>query len=147
MITNSEVRTAAESINGALRQARNEAVRTNAPARWRQTAAIGAGWVVERLDRPSGAWVRVNERGAGEGGGRVDVAASQATVVFLGNGMVTPVPAAQIRFDVTNPTVGACLSGATGDVRCLRVLVSAGGEVRLCDPAAATTSTLSCPAT
>ncbi|MCU0869359.1 MAG: GspH/FimT family pseudopilin [Burkholderiales bacterium] len=145
-IANSQVRTAAESVNGAIRQARNEAVRSNTPARWTLTDANGGGWVIQRFDREAGNWVQVAVRGAGEGGGRVVVAASQATVVFLGNGLVNPLPANPIRIDFSHPN-GACVSGDTGEVRCLRVLVAAGGEVRLCDPAVGTTSPLACPAT
>jgi type IV fimbrial biogenesis protein FimT len=41
--------------------------------------------------------------------------------------------------DVTNPAAGACITsattGATDRVRCLRVTVSVGGQVRMCDTA------------
>lgn len=146
-IVNSEVRTAAESINGALRQARNEAVRSNTPARFTLTNATGGGWTIERYDRATTAWTTIASRGAGEGGGRVAVTASQNVVMFLGNGMVSPVPANPVSYEFTNTTAGACVNGDAGQVRCLRVLVSAGGEVRLCDPAVATSSPLGCPAT
>ncbi|MCW5624830.1 MAG: hypothetical protein KIT73_08960 [Burkholderiales bacterium] len=71
--------------------------------------------------------------------------ASQATVMFLGTGVVTPVPTTPIVIDVTNPTGGSCISqSGDGDVRCMRVTVSAAGQVRMCDPALAATAASGC---
>jgi type IV fimbrial biogenesis protein FimT len=37
-------------------------------------------------------------------------------------------------FDITNPIGGAC-AAAGGEMRCLRVVVTGSGQVRMCDPA------------
>ena len=45
---------------------------------------------------------------------------------------------AAIQIDITDPTVAdGCVSGVLGSVRCMRIQVSPGGDVRMCDPAAA----------
>lgn len=42
-----------------------------------------------------------------------------------------------VQIDVTDPTVAAgCISGNVGAVRCMRILVSPSGDIRMCDPAA-----------
>jgi type IV fimbrial biogenesis protein FimT len=65
--------------------------------------------------------------------------------MFNGLGRVTPVPAGNITIDVTNPTGGTCATIATpAPMRCLRVVVTAGGQVRLCDPAFASTDPQGC---
>lgn len=66
--------------------------------------------------------------------------AAQSSIMFDGLGRVTPVPAANIEIDVSNDTPGlSCLvageSGGRTKSRCLRVVVTAGGQIRMCDPA------------
>jgi len=38
-----------------------------------------------------------------------------------------------VSIDITNPSGGSCV-GAGGSMRCLRVVISATGQVRMCDP-------------
>ena len=109
--------------------------------------AIGGpeGWVVESFDRSTSAWTQVQQRSANEGTTTVVVDASQSAVVFLGTGGVTPTPPAAIQINVTNPSGGECVTSAgSGSIRCLRVTVSAGGQVRMCDPGLATGSAAAC---
>jgi type IV fimbrial biogenesis protein FimT len=54
-------------------------------------------------------------------------------VAFNGLGRITPTPAGTITYDISNPTGGTCLA-AGGKMRCLRLEVSASGQVRMCDP-------------
>lgn len=66
--------------------------------------------------------------------------AAQSSIMFDGLGRVTPVPAANIEINVSNDTPGlSCLvageSGGRTKSRCLRVVVTAGGQIRMCDPA------------
>jgi len=70
------------------------------------------------------------------------VAATQSVVVFNGLGRVTPVPAGNIDIDISNPSGGAC--AAAGPMRCLRIRVSTGGQIRMCDPILASTDPQGC---
>lgn len=84
-------------------------------------------------------------RPAAEGSAGVTVLADQDTIVFNGLGRVTPIPGATININVSNPTGGACaIIGGGGPMRCLRVTISAGGQIRLCDPARASSDPVGC---
>lgn len=81
----------------------------------------------------------LQRRGAGEAGGaNIVVAASNATVRFNGFGRMAPdaPPIGNVTFNFTAPAAGNC-AAAGGDIRCLRIVVTPGGQVRMCDPAAA----------
>ncbi len=155
-IQNAQVRTAAAAIQDGLQLARGEAVRRNALVRFQFTSSMdnscalstaAGNWVVS-LDDPTGACAsapsadaanaaapRVIQNSAIAGGtANAVVAAGQATIVFNGLGRVSPVPAGDIAIDISNPAGGACVA-AGGQTRCLRVVVSATGQTRLCDPA------------
>lgn len=86
----------------------------------------------------------IQVRPAAEGSSGVTVAADQSVVIFNGLGRMTP--AAAVNINVSNPDWGACatLGGGGGPIRCLRVAVSAGGQIRLCDPARASTDPVGC---
>lgn len=146
-IQNSQVRTAAEAIKDGLQLARAEAVRRNNPVRWRLPSDTQPGWVVEVFDRTASTWTQIQQRSAEEGSGSniLVTAAPQSSVAFLGTGVVTPPPGQTITFDVTHPNGGDCITSAgSGNVRCLRVTVSASGQVRMCDPAQAAGNAAAC---
>lgn len=144
-IQNARVRTATDAIVDGLQLSRAEAVRRNSPVRFSLPEATATGWIVESFDRTSSQWTRVQQRSADEGTSIVVVDATQSTVVFLGTGGVSPTPASPIRINVTNPTGGECVTSAgSGSIRCLRVTVSAGGQVRMCDPALAAGNAAAC---
>ena len=85
----------------------------------------------------------IQSRASAEGSLNAVVAAGQTVIAFNGTGRVTPVPTADINIDISNPAGGVC-AAATGPVRCLRVVVSRAGQVRLCDPARASTDPRGC---
>jgi type IV fimbrial biogenesis protein FimT len=64
-------------------------------------------------------------------------------MTFDGVGWVTPLPDADISFDITSPLGGPC-AAAGGPIRCMRVVVSGGGQIRLCDPASAPGQATAC---
>lgn len=159
-IKNSQVKTAAESIFNGLQLARAEAVRRNTRIFFSLTSTTGndcvldttkSNWVISASE-PDGACgaAPVSEaisfddnpdpriiqvRSAAESSLTVVLAAGQAEFPFNGLGRLAVVPATNpVIIDVTNPSAGACKS-ASGPVRCLRVTVSLGGQVRVCDPA------------
>lgn len=173
-IHNTKIRTTAEAILNGLQLARTEAVRRNAQIRFNLTdtltatcvvSASGANWIVS-FDDPSGLCTNglLNEaldagdsavspaprmiqvRPSSEGSTGVTVAADQSVIVFNGLGRVTPVPGATININVSNPTAGTCatVGGGGGPVRCMRVAISAGGQIRMCDPARANTDPAGC---
>lgn len=157
-IMNSRIRTTAESMLSGLQQAKSEAVARNARVRFQLTDTLdnacvlspaGANWVIN-LDpnadpdevvslcgsAPNDAVAPfiLQSRTAAAGSGNTQVAASAATLVFNGLGRLVPVPAGNITIDITNPAGGNCVAGG-GDMTCLRIVVSAVGQVRMCNPA------------
>lgn len=149
-LQNARIRTAADGFQNGLQLARSEAVKRNASVRFHltdtltsacTTAVNGVNWVVA-LDAPDGACdtapsetgdVRILQtRNSAEGSSDVTVNANQASVVFNGLGRVTPVPAASVSIDLAS--VGGSCKTDGGSLRCLRVVVTAGGQIRMCDP-------------
>jgi type IV fimbrial biogenesis protein FimT len=159
-LQNSKIRTTAEAILNGLQMARAEAVRRNTLVRFQLTDAIsascavnttGTSWVIS-LDDPTGACNTaasdtvapriIQTRSGEEGSSNVVVAAGQSPITFNGTGRQPTSPApANITIAVTNPTGGACATAtATSGMRCLNVVVSTGGQVRMCDPAVVVTT-------
>jgi len=147
-IQNSQVRTATQSLSEGLQLARAEAVRVNGPVAFAITNNNGAAWSVSTLNvNDLSAVAVVQSRSATETSNAL-VTASAATVCFNGSGQ--QVVAAEglcparttVTLDISNPAGGACV--ATGPVRCLRVVVRTGGQIRMCDPVLPNTDTQSC---
>ena len=154
-IQGAKIRTAAEAAQNGLNLARAEAVRRNTTVRFQFTDTLdnncalstsGTNWVVSQ-DDPTGACASaipdpsdtnppaprlIQTRSGASGTQNVIVAADQSTVIFNGLGRVAPVPAGNVNINVSNPTGGAC--APAGPMHCLRVVVSPGGQVRMCDP-------------
>lgn len=161
-IQNSQIRTSAEAIQNGLYLARAEAVRRNTTTRFQLTTTLnsscalsvsGTSWVVS-LDDPSGACdsaasdtvaPRIIQTRAGtEGTTNAVVVAAQSSIAFNGLGRVTPVPVGNIDIDISNPAGGACATASAAGMRCLRVRVAAGGQIRMCDPILASTDPQGC---
>lgn len=136
-IENSRIRAAAEQLKEAANHARTEAIKRNAPVvfapqgtGW-QTYIPGAGGVDDEI---------LQEQSAGSGSAKVTQ--SKASVQFNGAGRVS---------DLTNLTLDVKSSGNScavegGPARCLRLSISSGGQVRLCDPALKGTDARACGA-
>lgn len=154
-IGNSKVRNAAEGLQTGLSLARTEAMRRNQNVEFVLTndivdlgtvstvtpSASGRSWLVRYMDPATATYLMVESKSAAEGSGRVEgegspvqVAASAPLIVFRGMGGAQGF-AGSATFDLSNPTAGACHTTATpGPIRCLRVQVSLGGNIRMCDP-------------
>ena len=130
---NSYVRTTAESLRSGLQLARSEAVRRNSRIVF---ALNGSTWTV------AGGGITVQSNN-GEPAGKAQVAYTQNAMTFDGVGWVTPLPAADIAFDIASPLGGACAADG-GPIRCMRIVVSGGGQIRMCDPAGAAGLASSC---
>lgn len=160
-VRNAKIRATAESLQNGLQLARAEAVRRNALVRFQLTDTLtnscaltssGPNWVVS-IDAVAGMCGEppsadlppvppattppppriVQSRSGSEGADAATVIDGDvSSLSFNGLGGVTPRPAAAVEFDVTHSTV-ACVAD-TGVARCLRIVVSPGGQIRLCDP-------------
>jgi type IV fimbrial biogenesis protein FimT len=147
-IQNAQVRTATESISGGLQLARAEAVRLNGPVAFTLTDTSGAGWNIRTLNVNDLSAVATTQTRPTTETSNARVTATATTVCFNGTGQqiaaaegVCPART-QVTFDVANPSGGACASA--GPVRCLRVVVRTGGQVRMCDPVLPNTDSQSC---
>ncbi|EXI68727.1 MAG: Verru_Chthon cassette protein D [Candidatus Accumulibacter adjunctus] len=151
-LRNARIRSSAEAIQNGLQLARAEAVRRNATVRFQLVSAIddtcalattGPHWVVS-MDNPAGQCATapsdtaapriIQMRNRAEGSQQTQVAAGQSAFVFNGLGRLIPVPAANVAIDVSSTTGGTCVASG-GSLRCLRLVVSVGGQIRMCDPA------------
>jgi len=158
-LRNAKVRTAAESVLNGLQLARAEAVRRNARVRFSLVTTIddtcalanaGPNWVVS-VDDPSGGCATppsdtvapriIQIRSGSESSTTTTVAAGQSEYLFTGLGRLSAAPTGVI--DVTSSTGGTCIA-LGGPVRCLRIAVSLGGQIRMCDPALPDGDTQAC---
>lgn len=155
-IQNTQIRNATESIYAGLQLARAEALKRNANVRFQLvtnvTAACalstsGTSWVVSLAD-PTGACnvapsdttspQIIQKQSGTESTPNIAVAATTASsATFTGLGRVSGAGITQI--DVSNPVGGSCVA-ASGNMRCLRIQVSTGGQLRMCDPAVTATA-------
>jgi len=161
-LSNSQIRTAGETMLAGLTLARTEAVRRNQIVRFQMVDNLtsgcaisisGADWVVS-MDDATGACDAaasdpaptdpppriIQKRSGSEGTQRAVLAATTAgTVHFNGLGRVTsPGGAANMtQLAISNPAGGTCEHVDGGNMRCLRINISVGGEARMCDPAVA----------
>lgn len=160
-LQSSQIRTAGEAFLNGLQLARAEAVRRNAPMRFQLTddassaacvlATGGPDWVISQNDvtnqcdkaplntQPDPAPVPLDplilqKRSQQEGSANVIVAANVSSVIFSPLGQANTAA----RIDFTNPIGGTC--APAGPMRCLRVVVTTGGQARMCDPARTSTA-------
>lgn len=125
-LMNSRIRSAAESLHTGLQLARMEAVRRNANVEFVLDAPPSSKWTV-RVQ--GGADIEKDEGTAGSGS--VTVTPSDvATIAFNGLGRPLPLPADWVSFDVDLPPAVM----APSVTRDLRLRVSGGGQIVLCDP-------------
>lgn len=133
MLANLRVRAVADGVLSGLQYARGEALKRNLDITFRLDPAtgVGGGWQVELPDT-----TLIQQKSAAEGGAvEAQMVGGNVDVVFnnLGRRSLPVAPPANLDIDITNPGVAACET-AGGSIRCLRVTVALGGEVRLCDP-------------
>ena len=155
-LNNSQIRTAGETMLAGLTLARVEAVRRNTIVRFQLVSDFTAGcvitqsginWIVS-LDDTTGQCDQapsdvaaprvIQTRSGSEGTPRAVVSAATAgTVHFNGLGRVTSPSGAlnMTQLSITNPTGGTCEHVDGGNMRCLRIDISIGGEAKMCDPA------------
>lgn len=130
MLTNAQIRTAAQALYDGLQLARVEAVRRNERVLF--TKGAQSGWTVSIESNSSTVQARPSTEGSSIA--QVAVTPSDATrVTFNALGRVvanTNTSASISQLDIDVPT---SVLPAT-DTHEMRVTVSAGGAIRLCDP-------------
>ena len=159
-LNNSKIRTAGDTLLSGLNLARTEALRRNATVRFQLTDSLtsscalsgtGTNWIVSLSDptgkcdiapdpNPAGtAPQTIQKRSGDEGTKNLEITATGGTTIFFnGLGRLTTVGVATniTTIDIANAAGGICQHVvATGAMRCLRITISAGGNLRLCDPA------------
>jgi type IV fimbrial biogenesis protein FimT len=167
MLQNLQIRTAAEAVVSGLQTARNESVRRNTNVRFQLVNSMddqcdlvetGPHWVVSRNDPSSkcnlaevGTFVEPNDtsqpqflmkRLAEDGTATVNAAAggvAATTVIFNSVGRASAGSIDTI--NIANPAGGNCEHNTTpGKMRCMRIRIGAGGQVKMCDPKVTATS-------
>jgi type IV fimbrial biogenesis protein FimT len=150
-LQNARLGTRAKSFYTGLQLARTEAIRQNLAVEFiltdtainvgnvanvAGTSASGRNWVVRVQPAASAAYQLVEAKSALEGGdqGSLQVLASTDIVTF--NGIGGTVDGQPQQLDISNPAGGLC--APAGPMRCWRVRVAPGGQIRLCDPAVVT---------
>ncbi|WP_093300564.1 GspH/FimT family pseudopilin [Variovorax sp. NFACC27] len=153
-IYNSQIRSTAESVQNGLQFARAEAVRRNTPVRMQFTTSLdsscaisttGTSWVVSLASAGTPASKCNDDATVLQSGQPVSGRAS-ATITsdhagtFGFNGLGRIVKTTSPDTDILDGAIdiksskGTCAAESGGTLRCLRVLVSAGGQIRMCDP-------------
>jgi type IV fimbrial biogenesis protein FimT len=151
-IQNTQIKSAAEAMQSGLQLARAEALRRNSSVRFQLVDSLtsgcslsitGASWVVSLEDAAGKCDIAPSEgtspktlqkKDVSEGARNASATATGGdTVIFNGLGrMLGGTGLSQI--DISNPTGGTCQTEG-GAMRCLRIRVTTGGDMRMCDPA------------
>lgn len=128
-IANTQIRSTAESIKNGLQLARAEAVKRNAQVTF--TLADDTSWelgctIVDDDNCPA----VIQSKAANEGSaGNINVELQDSdNIVFTSLGTVAPIVGQLSQIDIDHETL------ASDDTRNLRVMIGAGGNIRMCDP-------------
>jgi type IV fimbrial biogenesis protein FimT len=128
-VGNAQIRTVAESIRDGLQQARMEAIKRNARVQF--ILQTNSAWRIGCVTVLTGCPSQITQRSATEGSsGNTTVSADNYTAVFSSFGTRDPATAAGLSVvNITNTQVSA------QERKALRVVLGAGGNVKVCDPA------------
>src|SRR5882762_2785931 len=142
-LQNQQLRAASEATLNGLQVARAAAIQRNVLVQF--VSGPGTGWSVAEVATPVVVQSRAHEEGSPNA--VLDVTpAGATTVTFAPLGSVVanadPLSPTVTKFDVSNPAGGSCQPG--GPMRCLRVTISGGGSLRMCDPIVGVTDPRAC---
>lgn len=128
-IGNAQIRTVAESIRNGLQQARAEAIKRN--TRIKFTLQSNSAWQFGCMTEASGCPALIVQKSAKEGSSdNITLSADSYTAVFSSFGTRDPATAAGLTVvNISNSQV------SSNELRALRVVLNAGGNSRMCDPA------------
>ncbi|WP_457420850.1 pilus assembly FimT family protein [Roseateles sp. P5_E7] len=172
-ITGTRIRATAEGLLSGLQLAKSEATTRNTQVRFQLTTSLdancrrtttSANWVVDVVDANAAADSVEGQcnaapsdtvapsilqlRAATETGSGALVNAGADQIIFNGLGRQAPVVVGgatnAVTVDITPISAnGRCLSDG-GKITCLRIVISPAGQVRMCNPSAASADPQSC---
>lgn len=146
-IQNTKIRTASESILNGMQLARAEAVRRNANVQL--AFGTASSWTISIPATAPATGEQIQARSAAEGSSNVTVAMTPAgatTITFNSLGRVVANLDASDRITAVDVSVPTSVLPAAS-ARELRIVIGAGGNVRMCDPdsGVATSDPRKCP--
>ncbi|MBI3901542.1 MAG: GspH/FimT family pseudopilin [Nitrosomonadales bacterium] len=133
-VSNNRIRAAGESMLNGLQLARSEAVRRNTQIQF--VLGTDTGWNVGCTTVTADCPATIQNRSSAEGStASVIMASDQTTAVFNGLGReVNANPLSSICLGSTAGLTSACLAPTSTSERRLRVEVTPGGQIRMCNP-------------
>jgi len=159
-LQNAKLGTATQDWYTGLQDARTEAIHRNAPVDFVMTdtavntanlanvvapSATGHSWAVRASDpSPGGTYSLVEVKGGGEGADDPNsISSAQITAtgpagfdgIVTFNGFGGTADGNPYTFDIRNSAAGTCKADG-GTIRCRRIVVTSGGRITACDPAA-----------
>jgi|JRYH01.1.fsa_nt_gb type IV fimbrial biogenesis protein FimT len=136
ILRDNRVRSIAESFSDGLGRARIEAIQRNTTVNF---AVDGRAWRIELPDPGGGDAATLRSATPATSDAALTVGAAQSTLAFDGSGRAS---LAGFAIDFGHSS-GSCEADG-GSIRCLRVVVSARGAIRTCDPALGGTDPRAC---
>lgn len=135
-LQNQQLRAAADAALNGLQVGRAEAIRRNGPVQV-AFAPGGSGWTVSEITGGAvGATLQTRSGAEGSPNATLSATPGGATTVTFSaiGGIAANIDGSATisMLDVQNPGGGACQPA--GAMRCLRVTVSGGGSLKMCDP-------------
>ena len=131
-LQNQQLRAASDALLNGMQTARAEAIKRNVPVQI--VLGPGTGWTV--TEAVSGAAIQARSKDEGSPNAAVAITpAGAAKVTFSSLGGVQANldgTATVTQLDISNPAGGACQTA--GPMRCLRITISGGGSLKMCDP-------------
>ena len=137
LIANNRLRGVAEQVRDGLQHARMEAIRRNTTIQFVPSAT---GWSVVEPAVGQTPAVTIAKRSAYAAETAVTSAPTADLIAFNGSGRLTTAGPFTVRLTQTG---GTCVADG-GTARCLNVTALRGGEIRMCDPAQASTKPEGC---
>ncbi len=134
---NQRMRGVAEQVRDGLSLARLEAIRRNTTVNF---VPNGSGWSVVVPASGTTAAITITTRSPYNDDGSITVSPSATQAGFNGSGRLSS--ASSYSVGLADSTLTCAASGGTG--RCLNVNVARGGDIRMCDPAQASTAPEGC---
>jgi type IV fimbrial biogenesis protein FimT len=155
-IQSTRIRNAAESIENALQLARAEAVSRNTQIQLVFPSLVSSGtavdWVVSCVNASATCpgtgqtttYIQKMSAKEGSTGAQLVTSSGQTSIVFSGLGRASSVAAGStLTLTITNPNGGTCAQSG-GTMRCLNIVLTPSGQVRMCDPALPNTNPRGC---
>ena len=141
-LQNQQLRAASEATLNGLQVARAAAIRRNVPVQF--VSGPATAWTVTEVGTGVVVQSRAHEEGSPNAVLTITPAAA-TTVTFAPLGSVVAnadASATVTQFAVSDPAGGSCQPA--GPMRCLRVTISGGGSLRMCDPIVGVTDPRAC---